>query len=296
MQIHMYPPACVGLVAFALHVVRYQAVCALALQALLNTRTCVYVCVCARARGTQIQIEEPLPGGPVGHMAMWQQLAHQVNGGGGGGLHNPYPHWHSLAEKARCQSHAPYKQWRDLASKAQEAFTHSQQAYMMHHQQATGFHNMVAAAAGGVCVSGGMLGGSLYPQWELLTEKMTSRVDVKREEREREERAGQEETERTIWHEGVVTNENQLRVPIDCQLLEVRRGLSVEGWGVCVRIHMCLRLLPFCFLGYVSAAELLSQTNGFRRRCFCLCSRLAKTPLRVGRGWNGECGGRTLAM
>ena len=43
-----------------------------------------------------IQTEEPLPGGPgVGmHMATWQHLAHHVgSGAGGGGLHNPYPHW-----------------------------------------------------------------------------------------------------------------------------------------------------------------------------------------------------------
>ena len=43
-----------------------------------------------------IQTEEPLPGGPgVGvPLATWQHLAHHVgSGAGGGGLHNPYPHW-----------------------------------------------------------------------------------------------------------------------------------------------------------------------------------------------------------
>eukprot|EP00802_Teleaulax_amphioxeia_P007881 Tamp_07889.p1 GENE.Tamp_07889~~Tamp_07889.p1 ORF type:complete len:477 (+),score=64.41 Tamp_07889:517-1947(+) len=173
-----------------------------------------------------VQTEEPLPGGPVGHMPTWQHLAHQVNGVGGG-LHNPYPLWQSLTEKARFQAqqdglHSPYPQWQNLAAKAQEAYGHT--------PGNGGFHPPFHGAAGG----SGLGCASLYPQWELLTEKMTSRLGngSEREEREREE----EGVAFGLLSEAAPGEDAHLNLSHDtlsheaghgsCQLLEVEGGIE----------------------------------------------------------------------
>ena len=174
-----------------------------------------------------IQTEEPLPGGPgVGmHMATWQHLAHHVgSGAGSGGLHNPYPHWQSLTEKARHQAHqahTPYPQWQSLATKAQDAYTH-QVAHPQSQQHPPGYAGeaLVAGAAAVTAV------GSLYPHWEHLTGKMTSRFGGELVKRERDE----ERVEETIWHESAPNHPGRPYAksdPTGCQIAkeETERGL-----------------------------------------------------------------------
>ena len=90
--------------------------------------------------------------------------------------------------------HSPYPQWQNLAAKAQEAFNQNHNFFHHSASAASGF----AAAAGAAGGGGVWHGGSLYPQWEHLTEKMTAlrgereRSEKERQEKERRERGRQE--------------------------------------------------------------------------------------------------------
>ena len=208
-------------------------------------------------------------------------------------LSNPYLHWQSLAEKARQQAHqahTPYPQWQSLATKAQDAYTHQ----VLHpqsqpHPPCYAGEALAAGAAAATAV------GSLYPHWEHLTGKMTSRFGGELVKREREEEPvgetaraiwhdsapnhpgrefaksettgchmAKEETERVFWHDSM-PHHDPVQVEAECQLIEVR--FCRPCLLMCVRVHI-----------FTGVCAFMSRVGGRFRgsclllyRCMCAC-------------------------